>query len=312
MSLTSIQLAQRLTRSLTVRDVSELPVDELARLQDALNAGWNSYLSLLPAGRKENPRAELLAAPLTRDVTLTDGARAFTYVLGSGAFPVGSYAAESDLYGHSVQLPGDARLNRLRAAGSLLAPYLGSGGTVTATFYGDALRLGTDQQRLIHPPLWRAESSSHPCPLLRLTHQNAPAGWESYPGQLPVLASGEPRYWWTESFPASGQDAAPSWMIRLWPLPPARGILSFTVSALPDAFSLEDFITPRTLPVPDRELPHLLALCEPHLILSPLWRADADKAAVASAPSAAMKALRDLIPDSFDSQPNAAGTPHGF
>lgn len=307
--ITSKQIAHRLTRSLLITEFASLPAGEQTRIQDAINAGWNFFIATLPSHRREESREELLAAPQNINITATDGAKAITY---AGGWPQGVYTNEAALFGHAVQVAGDTRLNQLNSAGKLLGPYLGSGGPVAATFYGDTLQFSTDDLRIVNPPRFLPEDTNQQLPLRKLTPEAQPPFWHLFPF-LTTIEVGIPQYWWTEPLrPTAAVSEVPTWLLRVWPLPQARGTLSFSLQTLPAAVGFDDVLGNRQLPVADRELPWLLNLCEQHLITSPLWNPQVSRNDVLNAASAAAQEMILLRNVSHDSEPPTVGTAAGY
>lgn len=306
--ITSKLLANRLCRALTVQNYGELPLRERLRVLDAANDGWNTYLASLPASRKETPVQRLLQAPLQLGITATDGSATIAY---AAPFPHAPYDLESQLYGNSVQIPGDAKLNRLDTAATLLGPYLGAGGSVQATFYGDTVKFTTDELRIVQAPRWLATGAAQTRTLMPLVPANMPPYWEAYP-YLNTIEAGEPLWYWTEPHRPSSGVSGTTWLLRVWPLPAARGTLSFSLASHPAALSFDDLDENTELPVPDRELPWLLSICEAQLIVSPIWNTDISRPDVINAAAAARAALFNHVNQPLTSEPQPMGTPEGF
>lgn len=306
--ITSKLLASRLCRGLLVDSYGALPIRERLRVMDAANMGWAAYLGMLPMSRKETQVQRLLNAPLQITIGVTDASAVITY---GTSFPHAPYTAESELYGNSVQIPGDAKLNRLDTALTLMGPFLGTTGSVAATFYGDALKFTTDQLQIVQPPRWLATGASQSRSLIHLVPANMPPYWEAYP-YLNTIESGEPLWYWTEPLRPSSSVASSTWLLRVWPLPAARGTLSFSLASYPAALSFDDLSANTEMAVPDRELPWLLALCEQHLITSPIWNPDVDRRQVVEAAGAANTALFNHVQQPNTAAAQSVGTPEGY
>lgn len=261
MSFTTLQLLHRLARGTRVPDIAAMSVADRLELLDAVNAGLGDFMELLPVSRKHTPASATLRAPVSLDLSINNGASAFTYVLGS-PWPVGGYAAEEDLIGRSVVVTGDARLNRLHRPGELLSAYLGTSGTRAATFYGDAVSMGADERRLVDRPLWEDSSGSR---ILQALTEPRHVWW-SYPfHQAADIEVGTPQFYWTEPLLSAERLTTPTWTIRVWPLPQVLGTLTYRIESFPSGLTLEDFTTPRDLPVAAREVSHLVSLSRAHL-----------------------------------------------
>jgi hypothetical protein len=304
---TTLQLYHRLTRKLRTRDLSAYLAHEKLEIMDAAQEGLTAYLKLIGPERKQSPVSESLRAPVDLTIDILTGAKGFSYVAGS-PFPVGGYTLEENLVGHSVYVTGDRNLNRLQSTGSLLSACLGSSGQVTATFYGDVVQHGQDDRRIIDSPRWFNGSSER-----ALTHAPLPSQrWPSYPFIVAqTICIGTPEFWWTEPLLGYDRVTTPTWVMRVWPLPAETGVLVYSKEAFPAALTLEDFTTPRDLPVHEREFPYLLNLCEEALLGSDLFR---EKATLSTIPGAANRARAALTSDQqpHHSEPNSIGTPEGW
>lgn len=313
--ITSVQLAQALTRNLVEPDFAKLPLGEQQRVQHAAQHAWNIYLSLLPFSQRHRPVSAPMPAPLTLSLDVTSGFSALAYHGGS-PFPVGGYDSETALLGQSVILPGDARVNRLVRSAELLGPYRGSTGTAAGVFYADALALDVDQVRVVQPPSWLVAGASRPLPLTHLDNPQGPAqsamsGMGCYPFQS-TPSIGQPRFWWTEPATPSESVALPTWQVRVWPLPADAGQLLLTLDSLPPALTLLDMTVPRPLPIADRVLPLLLNIAEPMLLTSPLLAPTVDKGLIISASVSATGQLAALVQIPQHSNGNQVGTPANY
>jgi hypothetical protein len=301
---TSVLLAQRLTRNLTVDSMAALPAGEVARVMDAINDGLLEYFTFLPDYRKNaipQPVA-LLRAPVSMQISIADEATDFTFV---DTFPAGGYADASALLGHSVMIQGDGRLNRMLAAGKLMLPYFGpAGSNVTATFYGDCTPFGQDVIKINDEPRWQSESAQLAA-ALRLLDSDRPEARNPY---IDEPQYGDPLYWWTEALQPLEN---PRWLLRVWPLPTTRGTLAFSAQMFPTALTFSDMTAPRTLPIPDRELNLVLGLIEDRLRNSPMWSPTADKTTAMQDAARARESLRSLNSPQ-NSAPSRIATPENF
>lgn len=300
MPFTSVQLLHRLTRRLKVRDVGNLDAAARLELLDAANAGLNELAALMPQTRRETPADFTLPAPLTLTLDLVTGARAFSYV-GGAPWPVGGYADESSLLGHSVS--AGTRLNRLHRPGELLAAHLGSSGQQSVTFHGDAAAMGQNQSRLLGRPTYSDATGSR-------TLIPAHSSFSLHPSTFD-LSTGTPEYFWTEPLLGTERTSSPLWLIRVWPLPTVLGTLTCRLETLPEALSLEDFTTPRDLPVEDREAAHLIALCEEFLAGSSLLDGGQKPGDLLHAALRARDHFASA-PQQLDTRPRRLRTPRGW
>lgn len=260
--MTTLQLAQRLTRNLTHRDIRTMPADEMQRIIDAMNTGLSEYVELLPDLRRAEPRTLRLAAVLDRTVTATQDSATVEF---SPAF-----AGQADYLGCSVVLASDpARYNRLVALNTLQSAQYGATGSTTLTLYQDALQFDQKEDAILGP-VSLADGNTR----VELTF-GRPLQWT---GREPTIVElGRPTYWWSEPFNGMTGLNAPLFLIRVWPVPVAAYDLHFRVRLFPEAVSFADMDSPRQMPVPTAEESHLVNLCMPGMFSSPLWQSDVEK-----------------------------------
>lgn len=309
--ITTRTLGQRLCRNLTVPDLARVPAAEIGRLQDAINDGLMEYFNGLHDDRKTSqpaPAATLRAA-VTVNIQILDGANGFEYLAGPSSFPIGGYGNEEALIGHSVVIDGDGKVNRLMRSGELMYPYFGAGGDVTATFYGDCAPFSQDDMKVVKEPRFRGETGSQSTGLVQMDDIRKQQ-WQEYP-LIDVPETGCPRYWWIEPHLAAERTATPTWMIRVWPLPVARGLLLYSTQFYPSALTFDDMLIARELPVPDRELGMLVDLISDRLLKSPIWNPDVDKKIAREDAEKARKSLA-ATQHPLHSSGNRCGTAEGF
>lgn len=292
-----MMLASRLMAKLKVRNLSALVAEDATTLLDAMNGGIKEWFDGLPPANKQTAVSRLVRAPVNIQVSVLDGARGFSYV--TPPFPVGGYAEEEALVGCSVSLEGSAQINRLDASGMLLRPHLGSSGDIIATFWGDALSFPETDARIVSAPRWNgAEAGS----------------WELLPmsGQPPLqdrhgIHSGPPTHYATEPVHPTARSH-PFWLLRLWPLPTARGTVTFTLESTPPVLKLDSLQRAVEVPLPDQDIPDLLPLCEERLSSTPLWHEKADRQRTwADAARSRERLSRRWLP--LDARPSLIQTP---
>lgn len=260
--MTTLQLAQRLTRNLTHTDVRTLPADELQRIIDAMNTGLGEYVELLPDLRRAEPKTLRLAMALNKTVTATQDSAAVAFTP--------AFAGQVDYLGCSVVLASDtARFNRLAAPDTLQSAQYGATGSTTMTLYQDALQFDQQDDSIIGP-VSLADGNAR----VELTF-GRPLRWSGL--EPTIVEMGRPLYWWTEPFNGMRGLNEPLFLIRVWPVPVAAYDLNFRVRLFPAAVSFADIDTPRQMPVPAAEESHLVNLCMPGMFSSPLWNADVKK-----------------------------------
>lgn len=281
--MTTLQAAQGAMRHLTAGNLAALPVSEAAHLVNALNSVMTEYLAALPAAEKTSPGSARLRAPLMLSLSILQGARGFAYTNGL-PYPAGGYAREEDLLGHTVSLAGDAALNRLQRPGELLNPYLGPrAGDAPAIFYGDAVGFSTLMTTL-HGDVWWSQGGTS----RRL--RPLPLDWAAW-HELHPLEMGTPEYVWAEGLLRTERAAGPVWLLRVWPLPLAEGLLSFTLETGFTPLTLEDLHEPRTLPVPPQDAPLVADLLQEAVLTSPLLKENAPVPLISAAAERARMTL---------------------
>lgn len=300
--MTTVQLAQRLMRNLSISDWSRLPMDAKEEVREAMNLGLDEFVRLLPRSRTVRDMPFVIEEPKTISATVTDGSTTLSIVTG---YPIGAYAAATDLPGRGIVLTGDSKLNRLLSSTQLVEHFLGTAGTVAGTIYGDGIPLGARAEQLAGTPTFTPANSSQ---RHHLTHVEDRSSWSA----LGTVQTGQPAYWWVDSF-GGGDAQATSWLLRLHPLPSARGTLSVPMKQFPASVSLTDLhITARSLPVFELEEGHLANLCAANLVTCPLWRADVNKSDVRTKASDSRQAMAARANHNPGGHPNRVGTPPGY
>ena len=300
--MTTVQLAQRLMRNLAVSDWSRLPMDAAEEVREAINLGLDEFVRLLPSHRTIREASFVIEEPKAISVTATDASTAL--VIGTG-FPLGAYASALDLPGRGIVITGDSRLNRLLSSTELVTHFLGAGGVVAATLYGDGIPLGVRGNQLAGAPAFTPANSA----TKHYLSQVEPASeW----GANSSVQTGQPSAWWVDSF--GGSDAQlTTWLLRLHPLPSARGILTVPMKSFPASVSLTDLhITARSLPVFELEEGHLANICAANLITCPLWRENVNKADVRTKAADSRVAMASRSNPNPSGRPHSVGTPHGY
>jgi hypothetical protein len=309
--ITSLTLGQRLCRNLTVTDLARLPAREMARVMDAINDGLLEYFTALPAHRKNSSPAPTALLPRPASITITvnaSGTSITSFVDINDALAAG-YSASADFVGHSLIITGDAKINRLMTTSKLQQPHFGTTGTVQATLYGDCIPFGQDDIRLVEPPRYRSASAIYSTALI-MPDKDIQQLWmnDSLRDQV---NQGDPYYYWTEPLLPVDDLIAPTWLMRVWPLPASKGALTYTLQTFPTALNLEDMIVARNLPIADRELGFLLHLIEERLLSSPIWNPEVDKKIAREDAARARISLASLSQTTHSSG-NRVGTPDGF
>lgn len=304
--MTTLQLAQRLTRNLTHTDVRTLPPEEMQRVVDAINTGLAEYVELLPELRRAEPRRATLNAPVAKNAAVTHGSDEVSFV---------SFPEQADYLGGTVQVSTDSgRYQRLVALNTLLASHNGPTGTAALTLYSDAVQFGPDDDSVSGEVVLVEGNTRHNMVASR------PLEWQGYrPRAMGIvgfqpyaLELGLPRYWWMEALTGMAGLDAPIYVMRVWPVPATPYDLLFQQRVFPPAVSMTDLLTPRVMPVLATEEAHLVNLCMPGMITSRLWSEAADKQAVRLDYDRARQAMLPKLERSGSTQAAWSGTPFGF
>lgn len=300
--MTTVQLAQRLMRNLSVSDWSRLPMDAKEEVREAMNSGLDEFVRLLPSARTVRDATFVIEEPKTISATVTDASTAL--VIGT-SYPIGAYASALDLPGRGIVLAGDSKLNRLLSSTVLVQHFLGTAGVVAGTIYGDGIPLGARAEQLAGTPYFTPAPSSQ---RHHLTHVEDRSSWSG----LDTVQTGQPAHWWVDSF-GGGDAQATTWLLRLHPLPSARGILTVPMKQFPASVTLTDLhITARSLPVQELEEGHLANLCAANLLTCTLWREDVNKADVRTKADTSRSAMAARSNPNPSGQRHSVGTPQGY
>lgn len=130
--MTSVEIARRATRHLSIKDPSEMDPGQKMELLDAINSGLNRYFRYADDVYKKTTVTELLLAPVSRTVTIAEDATETT----GAPFTL----AER---GKAIVIPDDEQFNEIVATNQILRPYKGTTGSggVTSTIYSDAVAI---------------------------------------------------------------------------------------------------------------------------------------------------------------------------
>lgn len=297
--MTTLQLAQRLTRNLTHTDVRTLPPDEQQRLLDAINTGLAEYVELLPDLRRSEPKQYTFSTPFTEALTCTNGSTAVVF---------DRWPKQNLWIGNTVTVASDpSSYQRLVALNTLAAAHHGPTGDTVLTVYSDIVQFDgyADAVDTINGELLLQEGSTRH----RLMH-GSPMEWH---GMQPLaLELGLPRWWWIEPLTGMNGLDAPIYVLRVWPVPVTTYTLIYNLRIFPVAVSMLDLITSRVLPVPPIEETHLVNLCMPGMFGSKMWDERCDKKDIRADYERARQAMLPKLERSGSTAPNLCGTPLGW
>ena len=294
--MTTLQLAQRLTRNLTHGDVRTLPADEAQRVLDAINTGLAEYVELLPEIRRAEPHLATLNGPFSKTLTCTNGSPTVVF---------DSFAEQKAHLGNTVQVGTDSgRYQRLVAENTLLATHNGPTGATSLTLYSDSVLFGPYDDSVSGELILMEGNSRH-----RMM-PGRPREWHGWQPQ--ALELGLPRYWWMEALSGMTVLDSPLFVLRVWPVPATAYDVTYNLRLFPTAVSMIDLLTPRQLPVLAVEEAHLVNICMLGMLTSKLWHEDVSKADVRTDYERAIAAMKPKLERSGSNEPNQVGTPHGW
>lgn len=275
MSTTILQLASRVCRHLKVRDIHSMPVDDATEVLDAINSAITEFFAIAPSPYRIKSNVTFnIDGPKTCQVSVTKGSTSI-----SGVDP--------SIIGCSISIPGDVQMNRMVAPETLDLPYQGNTGSVTATYYKDALPLASNFARFAGDPqiinqgifvryLFRQPDESR------------------FLGEALV---GSPLRFVVE---AQGQaaGASPYFYLRLIPIPDHPLTLKVGMEVRPEQYTLKQLISSTPLPVSDEHAYSILfPIVLSRMVGGPLWPADYDPKAIDLGLKRALDLLSKMAPD---------------
>lgn len=297
--MTTIQLAQRLTRVLSITDLRTLPPEQQQLIVDAINSGIAEFVELLPEIRRAEPRHALLQPPTTQGVTCTNGSTALTF---------DSFPTQAAALGSTVTVGSDnGRYQRLVALNTLAGVHNGPTGETTMTVYSDVVQFDryADAVETLNGELTLQEGNTR--------HRLLPGRPQEWYGLQPMaLELGLPRYWWMESLNGMTGLDSPLYVLRVWPLPVATFDVIYSLRLFPQVVSFVDLLTARALPVTPIEETHLVNICMPGMFTSTLWNPKVDKNDVRADYARAIAAMKPKQERSGSTGANMVGTRRGW
>lgn len=268
--MTSAQLAWRLMRHCTPSDPAALTVSQASELAGAMSQSLAHLFRHGPTVNRRTSASVILPEPTQKTITIAKGSKEVS---------AGAPFAESQR-GSTIMIDGDNNLNEIVSTTELLNPYLGTGGEVSCTIYGDCVPIRTKVfEKLISDP-WVMVGDGYVLHLTRARHDHDPAfpdywkwdhaAWFSWRNTIDV---GDPRFYAVqESGISRGTDNF--FQIRVWPAPTREMVLRFEVDAMPDLFDHTNISqVPLDLPLSEAELEGIvLPLAEKNLLRSTLYQ----------------------------------------
>lgn len=284
--MTSVQLAQRLLRHLSIKDIALLPGDDALHLLDAINSGLQSFYAVAPSIYKQTTLSGVFRAAQQVTITVALGANTFT-----------GYTASYQSKGYTIRIDGDEMDNEIVAANGLLDNYMGESGTKSATIWGDVVQLNTVIDRLISDP--KLDTGD----VLLKDDELQPKGEKrriGRPSRYRIEAVGQ------------SQAGDPAFLLRVDTLPDNDYRVRIDAELAPAKIGFLDLTNPVVLPIDDAMVELcLLPLCASELTDSALWQSPDAKRDVLLRAERALQNISLLSP-TISMPDNRVGTPKGF
>jgi len=214
--------------------------------------------------------------------------------------------------GKAVVIEGDAQYNEIVATNQILRPYRGSGGTVSATIYSDAvaIRNFAVERLATHPQI--LESNRRLVPISEYQDDRSVDPW--YRDQE-SRRLGEP-YVYRIDFVGGSRDTASEdavMVIHVDPIPTSKMTIEFDIIFRAANLGIDALSTPQALPIHESVSPDTFQrLIEAELVSSSLWGAD-DRITkeVLRREELAMRDIQ-LLPRDFGVPMRSVGTKRGY
>jgi hypothetical protein len=268
-------LQNRLCRDLSV-SAAEIPADVR---QDAINGGLQRLHFLAPTDSKTAFVSLYVSAPQVVTIGVTQGSADIT----------GHVFSEDDQY-RTIRVSGDGIDNQIVGDSSLLYPYTGATGTVSATIYADTVALPEPYSELVGDP--RILETNREL----INHRATFAAQER--------KIGTPEIYWVEANARNRNPVAPL-LIRMHPMPPTSYRMECRAVMAPLRVSFPDLVSPGDeIPMREEEIERfLLPICRSLLTTSAKWRDKETKSKV-DAMSEDAQAAYSLSVATYHSTPN--------
>lgn len=205
---------------------------------------------------RTQPGGGVLYAPTTVTLTVTDGSTTISALT--------TYAAW--MRGCTIRIAGDAQDNELISSTKLARPFIGTGGSVAGTVYGDAITLDETTGKVLSPML---AADGSPIQEVTTRHDfitrggwNVPQfyneGYASYPfwSIAPKAIDAKPAVFFTDNYYDSTLDYITR-RIRFSPMPSARQSVAWTASINPMRVAITDISTGSPFTDPGVKIPCL-------------------------------------------------------
>lgn len=285
----AIALANRLARDLDEKSVIDLAADTKLEILDAINGALQKIHALSPHHTKITTASLYLDAPLAVSIGVTQG-----------DVEVTGTTFTADQYGRTIRIDGDTIDNQVAGTTSLLHPYTGATGTVSATVYGDAVALPEPYSELVGDPrVLETGRDLHHKKIRFVTWQRRNVC--------------EPRFYWVEPNAANRASSAPA-IVRFDTLPDSTYRLTCEAMLAPARVSFSDLLAPGPeLSIRQEHVElYLLPIARGLLTSCELWKNRESKPAALRAAETAEAKYEVLASTTLATPSNEVGTPYGF
>lgn len=286
----AIAFVTRLSRALAVSSPQELTADARLEMLDAINGAIQRIDELSGSKSKTTRGSFYLPAPQTITFDATNGSP----TINGNSFAV-------SLYSRTIRIDGDDIDNQITGSNTLLHPYTGDTGTVSAVIYADAIQLPEPYLEIISDPRIMGE--------MRDITQGKIEGDRYHQKE-----TGTPTRYWIEGNSGNRNSQAPA-IVRFHPMPEKVYRMEADVSLAPIRVKFSDLLAPgEILPVREEWIEsYLLPVALSNLTTSELWKDKQTKNATINAGERALERFAALMPSSTYATPsNEVGTPYGF
>lgn len=262
-NMTTVSAARRACRHLKVNDPDSMDPGQKLELVDALNAALFTYFATTDDGYKRTTATELVLTPQTRTVTIANGATTIT----SGAF------LDSER-GKTVQLGDDGSLNEIVATDQVLRPHRGTGGSLEATIYSDAIAIRNFAvERIVNRPTV-IDTNTLLTDINKIRDEEITTNpWYR---STRTRAFGDPIYYrvkYVGGSRATGTDDAVA-ILQLDPIPTRELTIEFDIDIRAVAYGISSLSVASAIPIDETVFAkQFLPLMEHELMASSLWAA---------------------------------------
>lgn len=289
--MNSVSFASRLLRDLKEVDLATVTADTRLTILDAINGALQKLHALTPHIYKETQGSIYVAAPETITLTVANGSNDIT-----------GYAFTDDQRNCTIRIDGDPVDNQIVSASSLLHPYLGASGSVSATIYHDAVEMPEPYEELIGRP--RNLSGSRE--FLALLTDRSILEYQS-------KTVGDPDRFWVEANAVNQVPNAPA-VIRFDSLPGQAIRYQCRFTLAPSRINLTALVSPGTkLPIREEHVEiYLLPIARGILADSELWRDQESKSSAKNDAELAEKKYEIRASSTLVTPGNRTQTKTGF